>query len=194
VVLIAASFITIYSGAVEWHFRIGYAVLALLLFRILWGFAGPRYARFSSFTPTPAAVLAHLRKPHAPHAGHSPVGALSVYAMLAVLLGQALMGLFANDGSFSEGPWARFVAGATSDLLTRLHKWNQWLIAGLVGLHLAAIVYYWLAKRDNLVPPMVHGRRRGLMAEPTHDDARVRVGAMVFLVLSAALVAFLVTL
>ena len=193
-VLIAAAFVTIYSGAIEWHFRVGYAVLALLLFRILWGFAGPRYARFSSFTPTPAAVLAHLRKPHAPQAGHSPVGALSVYAMLLALLLQALLGLFANDGSFSEGPWARFVAGATSDLLTRLHKWNQWLMAGLVGLHLAAIVYYLLRKHDNLVPPMVHGRRRGVIAEPTHDDARTRLGALVFLALSAGLVAYLVKL
>jgi cytochrome b len=194
VVLIAAAFVTIYSGAIEWHFRIGYAVMALLLFRILWGFAGPRYARFASFTPTPSAVLAHLRKPHAPQAGHSPVGALSVYAMLLALLAQALLGLFANDGSFSEGPWARFVAGATSDLLTRLHKWNQWLIAGLVGLHLAAIVYYLLRKHDNLVPPMVHGRRRGVIAEPTHDDARTRLGALVFLALSAGLVAYLVKL
>lgn len=193
-VLIAAAFVTIYSGAIEWHFRIGYAVMALLLFRILWGFAGPRYARFASFTPTPSAVLAHLRKPHAPQAGHSPVGALSVYAMLLALLAQALLGLFANDGSFSEGPWARFVAGATSDLLTRLHKWNQWLIAGLVGLHLAAIVYYLLRKHDNLVPPMVHGRRRGVIAEPTHDDARTRLGALVFLALSAGLVAYLVKL
>lgn len=193
-VLIAAAFVTIYSGAIEWHFRIGYAVMALLLFRILWGFAGPRYARFASFTPSPSAVLAHLRKPHAPQAGHSPVGALSVYAMLLALLAQALLGLFANDGSFSEGPWARFVAGATSDLLTRLHKWNQWLIAGLVGLHLAAIVYYLLRKHDNLVPPMVHGRRRGVIAEPTHDDARTRLGALVFLALSAGLVAYLVKL
>jgi cytochrome b len=192
VLLIAASFATIYSGAIEWHFRVGYAVLALLLFRILWGFAGPRYARFASFTPTPSALLAHLRKPHAPQAGHSPVGALSVYAMLFVVLAQAAMGLFANDGSFSEGPWARFVAGATSDWLTRLHKWNQWLIVGLVALHLAAITYYLLRKRDNLIAPMVHGRRRGVIAEPTHDDARTRLGALIFAALSAALVAYLV--
>lgn len=193
-VLIAAAFVTIYSGAIEWHFRVGYAVLGLLLFRILWGFAGPRYARFSSFAPTPAAVLAHLRKPHAPQAGHSPVGALSVYAMLVVLLAQAMLGLFANDGSFSEGPWARFVTGATSDLVTRLHKWNQWLIAGLVGLHVGAILYYWLGKRDNLIAPMVHGRRPGLIAEPAYDGPRVRLGALVLLALSAGLVAFLVTL
>jgi cytochrome b len=194
VVLIAAAFITIYTGAIEWHFRVGYAVLTLLLFRILWGFAGPRYARFASFTPTPAALLAYLRKPHTPHAGHSPVGALSVYAMLSAVLTQAMLGLFANDGSYSEGPWARFVAGATSDWLTRLHKWNQWLIAGLIGLHLAAIVYYLLRKHDNLVPPMVHGRRRGVIAEPTHDDARTRLGAVLFLALSAGLVTYLVKL
>jgi cytochrome b len=111
----------------EWHYRSGYVLLALLLFRIAWGFIGPRYARFASFPPNPLAAwrgLAH--RTIAP--GHAAPGALSVYAMLVVTAAQVVTGLFATDGSYSEGPWARLVSHRTVDLMTGVHVLNRWLL------------------------------------------------------------------
>ncbi len=192
--LVGAAFFTIYAGELDWHFRVGYAVLALVIFRLLWGFAGPLYARFASFPPSLSAARDYLRGQHPPRPGHNPLGAFSVYAILLVLLAQALLGFFANDGSFSEGPLAKLVAGSTSDLATRLHKWNQWLIVALVATHVAAIFFYLHARRDNLVGPMLHGRRLGLNGRHADDDLAVRVRAAILLAVSAAMVGFLVKL
>lgn len=191
---VVLAFATIYAGATDWHFRIGYAVLTLLVFRVLWGFAGAAYARFVAFPPSPRAALAYLRGHHVKRAGHNPLGAFAVYAFLIVLMAQAVLGLFANDGSFSEGPLAALVAGATSDLATRLHKWNQWLIVALVALHLAAIAWHQHLKREPLVAAMLHGDHPGLDARPARDDHRMRVRALILLALAAGLVSYLVQL
>lgn len=177
----------------EWHFRAGYTIVALLLFRVAWGFAGPRYARFASFPPQLRAPLTGWRDP-LPAAGHSARGALSVYAMLAVAMLQAATGLFATDGSYSEGPLARFVSNQTVELLTRVHVLNRWLLAALVLLHLGAVAYYALARREPLVGAMIHGDRSGVAAAPTADDARVRLRAAVLAALAAAFAAWVAAL
>jgi len=145
------------GNAVAWHFRFGYAILTLLLFRFAWGFVGPRYARFSSFPPNPLAALRHLRGRGTSAAGHSPLGALSVYALLLSLAFQAGTGLFANDAIMWDGPLRNTVSNATSDWLTSLHKTNRFVLIGLIALHLAAIAFYTLFKRKTLVRPMVTG-------------------------------------
>lgn len=192
--VLTGAFVSISVGAIDWHFRLGYALLALLVFRVLWGFAGPRYARFASFPPHPVAALAYLRGHRPISLGHNPLGAFSVYAFLLVLSAQAVLGLFANDGSFSEGPFAALVSGATSNLATRLHKWNQWLILALVGLHLAAILYYQLGRGERLVAAMWHGHRHGLSGSHPHaeDGVRTRVRALILALLASALVSYLV--
>ncbi|MEG1970736.1 MAG: cytochrome b/b6 domain-containing protein [Burkholderiaceae bacterium] len=192
--LTVAAFATIYAGEIDWHFQVGYALLALLIFRLLWGFAGPLYARFASFPPSLVAARAYLRGEHPPRPGHNPLGAFSVYAILLVLLTQALLGLFANDGSFTEGPLVKLVASGTSDWATRLHKWNQWVIVALVVTHIAAIFFYLHAKRENLVAAMLHGHRHGLDASHTEDGLRVRARALILLAISTALVGFLIKL
>ncbi len=117
-----------------WHFRSGYAIASLLLFRLLWGFAGSRYARFASFLPSPSRVwrTVRLAEPRAVpvSAGHSEIGTLSVYALLIVLALQVATGVFTNDGSFTEGPWVKFVSEALSNRLSRIHYYNHWLIVG----------------------------------------------------------------
>jgi cytochrome b len=145
------------GNAVAWHFRFGYAILTLLLFRLAWGFVGPRYARFSSFPPSPMAALRYLRGQEAPAAGHSPLGALSVYALLLSLAFQAGTGLFANDAIMWDGPLRNTVSNATSNWLTSLHKTNRFVLLGLIALHLAAIAFYALLKRKSLVRPMITG-------------------------------------
>lgn len=182
------------GNALQWHFWSGYAVLTLVLFRVLWGLAGDHHARFGAFVRGPRAVLAYLRGEYSPGPGHNPVGALSVLALLACLFVQAATGLFANDAIFSEGPLAKMVSGATSDRLTSIHKWNELVLYGLVGLHLAAIAFYELARRCRLIAPMVTGHRRDETGPSTRDDAAMRLRALVLLAVAALLVTYVVRL
>lgn len=188
------------GNALAWHFRFGYAILALLLFRLAWGFVGPRYARFSSFAPNPAAALRYLRGRAPITPGHSPLGALSVYAMLVVLAVQATTGLFANDAILWEGPLRNTVSNATSDRLTSLHLANRYLMIALIALHVATIAWYAVVRRKALVRPMIVGDGEfpagpAASAPPPSaaDGAAVRGKATALLAACAALVWALVT-
>lgn len=150
------------GNAMDWHFRLGLAVLALLVFRLLWGVVGGRWSRFASFVHAPTTVLRYVRGQVRPQeqldVGHSPVGALSVFALLGLLAVQVATGLVADDEIASTGPLVRFVESATSLAATSWHKsWGQWLLLGLVALHVAAIVVYRLVHRRDLVTPMLVG-------------------------------------
>lgn len=196
-VLVTGSFLSIKTGNIVWHERLGYAALALLLFRLVWGVVGGRYARFSSFVRGPGAVLAYLRgAAHGP--GHNPLGALSVLGLLLVIGFQASSGLFTNDDIAFEGPLARHVSGATVSLLTTWHRLNQWVILALVGLHVAAILYYRFARRQNLIRPMISGD--ALVPETvkasnpaSRDDAGLRWRALFIALACAGVVAWLVS-
>lgn len=187
VVIIAGAFITQYMGgaAMDWHFRFGYAALALVLFRVLWGLMGPRYARFASFLRSPATIVAYLRGRAGTHSssGHNPLGGLSVLAMLAVILLQAGSGLFTNDDIASEGPLAHFIDKDLSDQVSWLHaQVASKLIYGLVGLHLVAIVFHRVLKKRDLVTPMITGDQAVEGdALPANDGAPVRTAALVLM-------------
>ncbi|HTP61005.1 MAG TPA: cytochrome b/b6 domain-containing protein [Burkholderiales bacterium] len=166
VLLFAFMFFSGKSGSewMEWHMRAGYAVLALILFRIIWGFAGSSYARFSSFLAGPSACaecVRHLlaRKP-SPYAGHNPLGGWMVLVLLLALLFQAGSGLFANDDLLSEGPLAALVSKATSDQLSMLHTWNFNLLLLLAGLHVVAVLYHAGFMKENLIGAMLTGVKR----------------------------------
>jgi cytochrome b len=166
VLLFAFMFFSGKSGSdwIEWHMRAGYAILALLLFRLMWGFAGSTYARFSSFLAGPSACLACLRhlmarKP-SPYAGHNPLGGWMVLVMLLALLFQASSGLFANDDLLSEGPLASLVSKAVSDRLTSLHSWNFNLLLLLAGVHVLAVLYHAGFMKEKLVGAMFTGVKR----------------------------------
>ncbi|WP_374303018.1 cytochrome b/b6 domain-containing protein [Paracoccus sp. (in: a-proteobacteria)] len=144
------------------HFWLGYAIIALLLFRLVWGLVGPAPARFARFLQGPRAVLAYAREMIRPQPsnwpGHSPVGALAVVAMLAVLVLQVTTGLFADpDDYVNVGPLASQVSSATSRDALRWHNRGADLILILVILHWAAILFYRLWKREDLVRPMITG-------------------------------------
>jgi cytochrome b len=161
--LVVISFVSgkIGGAALEWHMRSGYAILALLLFRLAWGVVGSHTARFSAFVRGPRAVMGYLRaglagrRPRSP--GHNPLGGWSVMAMLVVLLLQAASGLFVDDEIATQGPLTRKVSNAVVAKLTAFHVYNEWLVVGLVVLHLAAIAYYHWVAHVNLVGPMLHG-------------------------------------
>jgi len=181
-----------------WHFRSGYAIASLLLFRLLWGFVGSRYARFSSFLPSPSRVWRMLRSTGSEvlpaSAGHSAIGTLSVYALLIALAVQISTGVFTNDGSFTEGPWVKFVSSAISDRMSTVHYYNHWLVVGLTALHVAAIGFYLLVRRDDLITPMITGDKLGLAAHAAEDGAAIQLRAAVLAMVAAGVVFFLVTL
>jgi len=186
------------GNAIDWHMKSGYAILVLVLFRVLWGLAGSRHARFESFLRHPREVLRFARATMAGtaarHVGHNPLGAMSVLALIAALLLQASTGLFANDDIASEGPLAKFVSSAASNWLTGVHKVNEKIIYALVALHLAAIAYYYFAKRENLIAPMVTGDKRGHAVDPVADDLALRLRALIMLALAAGLVGYVISL
>lgn len=198
--LVVFSFTTGKLGGewLEWHFRSGYTIAALLLFRLLWGFAGSHYARFANFLPSPARVWNMLRAQRsaasAASAGHSDIGTLSIYALLIVLVAQVAAGMFTNDGSFNEGPWVKFVSGATSDRVSTLHYYNGWLVVGLTAVHVAAIAYYLLARREDLITPMLTGDKLGISVPAAEDGAAIRLRAAVLAALAGGVVFYLVTL
>lgn len=149
------------GNAMEWHLRLGHLVLALLGFRIIWGLIGGYWSRFSTFIPSPARLMAYLRgTSSAPVTGHNPLGALSVLALLLVLGLQVGTGLVSDDEIAFAGPLTRFVSGDTVAWATGWHKgWGQWLLLGFVGLHLCAIAFYALLRRQALVSAMLHGNQ-----------------------------------
>ncbi len=141
-----------------WHGRLGILIAGLLGFRLAWGLVGSTYARFASFVRGPATILAYLRG-HWHGLGHNPLGALSVLGMLIALGLQTAGGLFGNDDIAFQGPLYALVTKDTSDWLTGLHRKGFWLILLLVATHLAAIVFYLRVHQDNLVRPMITGRK-----------------------------------
>lgn len=182
-------------GLMDWHFRLGYAMLTLLLFRLLWGLVGGRWSRFASFLHSPGSLWRYLRGQGDPvHAiGHSPTGALSVFALLLLLLVQVASGLISDDEIASAGPLTHLVPGAWVSLASWYHRAvGQWLLIALVALHIAAVLWYLWARGQNLIRPMFDGDK--LLAQPveaSRDDARSRLLAAVLLLACAGAVALL---
>jgi cytochrome b len=187
VIFVVISFTTGMVGGnwMSYHLKSGYIILTLLLFRLSWGFWGGRYSRFVSFVRGPIAVMRYaktlLRKDTPKLLGHNPMGGWSVMAMLAALLVQVGTGLFANDDIATQGPLYGWVSKATSDWLTGIHIFNKGMILFLVSLHLSAVLFYLLIKHDNLIVPMVTGRR------PWSEDAPSSIYKIWQAVLTAAL-------
>ena len=171
VLLVAFSLITGQFGehlgikVVTWHQFSGCAILALLIFRIFWGFFGGTHARFASFVRGPRTVLGYLRglfsgRGSEAHAGHNPLGGWSVVAMLLCLALQACTGLFLSDDDLGfEGPLAKYISNHTGDQLKAVHEANAIVLVTLIVMHLSAIAYHFLVMGENLVRPMVTGRK-----------------------------------
>jgi cytochrome b len=163
--LFAFSWWTAETDRLDWHMLSGYAILALLLFRIYWGFAGSATARFSSFLRGPRTVLGYARnlfqQSESVAFGHNPMGGWSAIALILLLLAQTVLGLFAIDvDGINAGPLDTLVSFETGRTFAHLHGRVFNLLLILTGLHLAAVLFYWFYKRENLVAPMITGRRR----------------------------------
>lgn len=165
VVLMIGQWLTTQSNsAMTYHVWGGYAVLVLVLFRLIWGVIGSDTARFSHFVRGPGAALdyvkALLRGETPLYLGHNPMGGWSIIAMLVLLLVQAGTGLFANDDILIEGPLYSWVSKSASDWLTTIHKLNFNVLLAVIAVHIAAVLFYLLVKRENLIHPMLSGRKQ----------------------------------
>ena len=186
--------VTVGGSAMVFHFRFGYALLTLLLFRLVWGLIGGHWSRFRSFVFGPGAVFAYLRgrAPASHSVGHSPLGALSVWALLFFLSLQVATGLISDDEISTAGPLTHLVSNATVSLGSRYHtELGKWILLALVLLHVAAIIYH-VRRRQGLLAAMLHGDKQlSAPAAAARDDARSRITAFLLLCLCAAAVFWL---
>lgn len=197
VVSLIASWVTAEVGFdwMPYHLYLGYWTLGLLVFRIIWGFVGPRHARFASFLTGPSGLWRYARALAAgtmiQTAGHNPLGGISVIVMLVLVGFQAVTGLFATDDIVWTGPYNPAVSEATADRLTGLHHLNFNIILAAVALHIMAIAFYFLVKKQNLVAAMLHGRK----VVPEHEAISKSevVKALIVIVISAGLVYWLIS-
>ena len=143
-----------------WHMRFGQTMLALVVFRVIWGFVGSRNARFAAFLRGPTDIARYARSfagAHERHATHNPLGGWMVMLLLVALLVQATTGLFTNDDILWGGPLSEKVTKDTSDAVSAFHRKFWWVVAALSAIHVVAVLaYLWLFK-DNLIVPMLTG-------------------------------------
>lgn len=165
VLLFAAAVATGKTGGewIVWHMRAGYAILTLVTFRLIWGFVGGEYARYASFLAGPVRGLKFAKgligKTHEHVIGHNPVGGWMVIALLLVLATQATLGLFSNDEIATTGPLARYVSDETSIALMSRHRLIGNILLGMVGIHIAAVLFHVFVKKEGLIRAMFSGKK-----------------------------------
>jgi len=166
-ILIAISWWTAENGQLEYHRYSGYTLLGLLVFRLYWGVFGSTTARFAHFVKGPRAILNYVRgmssrvseRAPAPP-GHNPLGALSVIALLALLIVQVGLGLFSVDiDGIESGPLSSLVSFDTGRTCAELHEDIFNVLLVFIALHVAAVFFYLLYRRENLIAPMISGKR-----------------------------------
>ena len=171
----------------EWHRRIGYGLLGLVAFRLIWGFVGGSTARFGSFVRGPRAIMTYAgqlaRGEKVVVIGHNPMGGWSVVGLLALTLAETTLGLFSVDvDGLESGPLSKFTDFDGGRLAAHWHHWLFNALLVLVGLHLAAIAFYAVVKRENLIAPMVTGSR----AAPVGSQALITAPVWKLLVAAGA--------
>lgn len=197
VVLIFTSWLSAWRDWMRLHVYCGLTILAMLLFRLIWGFVGSDTARFSRFLKSPLAAFQHLlhlhRREPDTEVGHNAAGGWMVLVMLGILFVQVGTGLCANDDVLTEGPLARIVGKERSDWLTHIHHLNFTLIEIVIALHILAIATYRVLKGHNLLMPMITGKKR--LPGATRAPSMVHpIAALVIFLFSALVVVVFVWL
>lgn len=197
VILLGVSWLTESRNLMQLHFLSGYSIIALLLFRLAWGFVGSDTARFAGFVKGPLEALRHLARLHQrtldTEIGHNAAGGWMILLMLALLIVQVATGLFANDDADTEGPLFRYVTKESSDWLSHIHAVNFTLIKIAVVAHIVAIVVYALVKQHDLLWPMITGSKNLPNALPRPAMVHPARALIVFAI-AAAVVALVVNL
>ncbi|SIS49551.1 Cytochrome b [Thalassolituus maritimus] len=200
-VCLAGAWLSVEQGWMDWHQTFGLAALGLIIFRVLWGVAGPAYARFSHFIRSPKATLVYARDllsgRESHYLSHNPLGALAVLGLLGLVGFQVISGLFATDDILFEGPLFAWVSYDTSLLLTELHEISFNILLGIVVLHILAVLFHQFVKKEGLIQGMVSGSKRsGQYADgPVNKKARAPLWAgLLSVALAAGAVALLLSL
>jgi cytochrome b len=200
VALLVTSWITGKTGgdALRYHFWSGYAILTLVLFRIVWGLIGGTHARFTTFVRGIPTALHHVREVFSrgptSDVGHNAIGGWMIVVLLMALLVQTGSGLFADDDIVTTGPLGDLVSSSTRSRLTTIHKYNFELILILAGIHILAVFTYLVFKRQNLIGAMITGRKHGLAASTLDATQTHPAIAAAVLLGAAAVVAGIVNL
>lgn len=164
----------------EWHARCGYAVLALVLFRILWGIWGSHFARFRQFIYSPLYTMRYgvsmLRKQDKHYLGHNPLGGWMVITLMLLCALQAGTGLFANDDIMMEGPLAHLIRYELSSDLTSLHKKLFDLMLIAVALHIAAVLFHQFLRSEPLITSMFTGKKPLIEDQQSELEQAQRIG------------------
>jgi cytochrome b len=184
------------GNAMVWHFRCGYAVLSLLLFRLLWGFVGGHWSRWRQLTCTPSALRQYFsaQSSQQRYLGHNPIGSLSVIALMSLLLLQVATGLFSDDEIANAGPLTVWVSESIVSMTTQWHKgFGKGLVLLLTAIHVGAILWYFVKKKENLSRAMLWGDKSSESpATASLDRPRDWLKALLCLALVAALVFVLI--
>lgn len=185
------------GNAMVWHFRLGQAVLVLLLFRVVWGFVGGHWSRWRRLPAGPAKVLSYLRTPSSGHTwpGHNPLGSWSLLFMLSWLMLQVGTGLISDDEIAYAGPLTSLVSGTLVSAATAWHKGTGKIgLLALVLLHVLAIVWYRVRKSQALIPAMVHGDKLLPASTPaSRDGSGSRILALAVLGICIGMVRWIVS-
>lgn len=196
VALVVAAYVTGRLGieARLWHMRLGYAIVALLGFRLTWGFVGGRYSRFRAFFYHPSSAWRHARQlltgHEPPMAGHNPLGSYMVFLLLLLLLVQVATGLCASDDILYQGPLHQFLPERWGHVLSRWHSWQVNILLAAVAVHVLAILVYWI-RGENLIKPMITGWKEAPGGTPPTPNLWGRGLALLVLWLLAAYLALL---
>jgi len=184
VLLLGGLWLTGEISAVYIHQFLGFALLALVVYRILWGFFGTRYARFSEFIRSPKALISYLpqmlpKVKEQPHLSHNPAGGIAVVAMLILLLGQITTGMLSIDDGFFSGPFVHWIGEDQAESMAEIHEIIFTLLQFIVVVHVAAVLWHQLVKKDPLIPAMVKGQKPHAGTDYEYSVAKSLVVAVV---------------
>jgi cytochrome b len=179
--------VEILDDAIKLHMYGGYTLLGLVLFRIIWGFVGTTYARFSNFIYSLTDIIAYCRqlasKDSEPYSGHNPMGGIAVILLLSLVLLQAVSGLFITDDIFSSGPYYSAVSGQIQDIMATIHHRVFDILLIFIVIHVLTVVVYVFYKQQPIVSAMVHGKK------PSTQDEAISGHQLLKAIVTAALVA-----
>lgn len=190
VVLMSVCWWTAHHHHMDYHRYSGYALLGVLIFRLYWGVFGSTTARFAHFVKGPRSIWRYLRS-RAMHVtpGHNPLGALSVLALLGLLLAQVTLGLFSVDvDGIESGPLSRWVSFEAGRECSLLHQLGFVVLKAFIVVHIAAVVFYWIFKRDDLLRPMITGTKDWRHGAPPRIEFASAWRALLGIALAAVLV------
>jgi cytochrome b len=183
VISVLGSYVTSQLGTklFNWHKYCGYTIIVLVSFRIVWGFVGTRHARFAQFLRSPRRTFQYFEilgsdAGSRSFVGHNPLGGWSIVAMLFLLLAQAGTGLFANNDVSSVGPLFGWVSNSLSNTLTKFHHLFFSLLEALILLHISAMAYYGYVRKEDLLTPMVTGRKLATVAKKSDEIQGSKIG------------------